>query len=70
VLQDENIRLAAQQFQAVGNLFASSPAAARFNAIAETITRWPAQREPQNTLDSFMQRLLLSSRFTFANAGA
>jgi flagellar biosynthesis protein FlhG len=67
---DESLANAARGFQAVVEACPAAPSARGFTRIADSIAGWPRHGQRRDGFDSLMQRLLSSSRFLFANAGA
>ena len=69
VPKDDNLQRAAQEFQPVVEVYPASASAAGYRRIAEAIAGWQPTGRRRNGVDNFMQRLLASSNFAFANAG-
>lgn len=69
VLNDDNLRQAAQEFQPVVGVFPASASAAGFRRIADAIAGWPRTGHRRNGVDKFMHCLPAHSHFAFANAG-
>jgi flagellar biosynthesis protein FlhG len=69
VPRDESLRSASAGFHPVVDVHPSSPSAARFQGIADSIAGWPANRVRHNLMDRFMQRVLAGSSPVLANAG-
>ena len=69
VPRDERLRIADAGFRPVVNVHPSSPSAARFRGIADSIAGWSGASVRPGLIDRFMQRVIAGTPTLFANAG-
>jgi len=65
---DEQAKQASRLERAVVNAFPDSPAAAAFRALAERIDAWPCPGDDAGRLETFLNRLVITSRLTAEGA--
>lgn len=61
---DEKLRQSARIFKPVVEAFPASPSGTAFRRLAEAVDRWPHPKDDSGRLDTFLQRLIISSRMT------